>query len=207
MQKPWIFFISAFYLTSNTCYCQNETNYAFYKEIAKGTNNKERLLYSLRRSETMLKLDTVQNGFDSIEIRLWFSYSFISSDQLLVIKNKDNNWSGLFYDYRPLFSEDRKSDPVLEIKSRNLFPGIPWTSVIDTLYKNNILTLPNYTQIKDYYSVNDPDVLSIEVSTRKSYRLYIYPSPINTKSAETTNIENILNFLAQTFDLKYKSKI
>jgi hypothetical protein len=44
-----------------------------------------------REMEKILKLDYLEDGFDSLEIRFWYMYGFSRNGELIILKNRSNN--------------------------------------------------------------------------------------------------------------------
>lgn len=47
--------------------------------------------------ENKLGLQSLENGFDSLQIRIWYGYAFNDTSQLAIFKNSNGNWKGDFF--------------------------------------------------------------------------------------------------------------
>ncbi len=59
--------------------------------------------------EPLFGFSTLENGYDSLQIRIWFGYAFKDSGQLVTLTRSNNDWNAGWYDFAYLFSEDHKA--------------------------------------------------------------------------------------------------
>src|ERR1700744_4521796 len=78
----------------------NQTT-GFIREVSLDTKGKGSLLKSLDFIRDSLRLDTLENGYDGLQIRIWYGYSFTYRQQVIVIKNQGGTWSGNYYQFQP----------------------------------------------------------------------------------------------------------
>ncbi len=157
-----------------------------------------------------LKLPRLENGFDSMAIRVWFSYSRKDTVQVITIKNQGGEWSGKFNQGAYVFNQSQDSIHYTEKKEWTLNPDIGWRPLVDSIIEQGVLTLPDSRKIM---SINDfpldgGNSVTIEISTARLYRLYFYEMPnyFMQKYKEADKMENILNILSEHLSIKYLGK-
>ena len=78
---------------------QADTTTLFKKEIPTYKNGEVDLFYQLKKQkEKQLKLDSLESGFDSLEIRIWYDYALLINRELIVIKRANGKWSAEKYE-------------------------------------------------------------------------------------------------------------
>ncbi|NNV54748.1 hypothetical protein [Limnovirga soli] len=182
----------------------------FQKEVPYDGMSKGSLFASITFIRDSLKLDTLEKGFDSLQIRIWLGYSFTSRQQLIILKNSKGNWKSYYYEFNPYYFYREKEDSLLYFEKSIIEkkPKVSWNDFMNRLYGNQILTLPQYKKIKNYEIPNDPNYISIEISTETYYRLYQYASPIfGSKVPEAKYVENIINIITNEFDIRLYAPI
>lgn len=194
--------------------CKNNLNeidnqqIGFTSDIATDTKGKQSLFESIKLIRDSLKLDTLENGYDSLQIRFWIGYSFTSKQQVIILKNQQGNWKSYYCEYMPHYIKNTDSLIYFEKNIINKVPKSSWNTFIDKLYSYDVLILPDYSKLTDYPIPNDANGITIEVSTKNSYRLYHYPSPGLARGfSEARNMENILNLVIQELDIKLLASI
>jgi hypothetical protein len=145
-----------------------------------------------------LKLDTLQKGYNGLQIRIWYGYSFTHRQQVIVIKNRAGTWSGNYYQFNPVYYKG--SDSLLYFKQQMTLtePDISWEDFMDKLFKQQILILPDASKIGKYDIANDCSGVEIEVATINEYRLYTYSCIFlnNKKIKEFGEMQNIIDLIS-----------
>jgi hypothetical protein len=149
---------------------------------------------------SLLNLDSLEIGYDSLQIRIWFDYSLAIKKHLVVIKNNLSKWSSELYTYT--YNSKGKS---VEIKKTE-----PLTQVTDLqrlkeqLFALQIMNLPNAETIPDLEGGLDGTTYNIEIATKKSYRYYSYWSPETTQNEhwQSNNMVKIIELLEHEFNFK-----
>jgi len=136
----------------------------FHKEIPRYESGELSVYFeSTRKNEKLLELDTIENGFDSLQIRIWYHYpKFRPPKNIFIIKNQNSKWTSLLYSY--------DTDSI-----ETITPKSSISRTLDKLFLYDILTLPNMHDI-DGLEDNwvDGESYTIEISDKKHYRLYNY---------------------------------
>lgn len=127
-------------------------------------------------------LDVLENGFDSLQIRIWYSYAFKDSSQILIIRSSQQQWSAQLI--TNAWSEHSKEGrTVLKKDIRQLRPQNGWQQLIYKLWGLKFPTLPDYSSIAGYPETMDGDQVIVEIATRKNYRMFSYKDPILAKAS------------------------
>lgn len=148
-------------------------------------------------------LPDIENGFDSLQIRIWLGYVFKNQEQVLVLKKQDDGWSGEFIDLFFNYSGKHKLDSINK-QVKDVRPISGWNEFITKLYQLDFLTLPDDSKISNYSSDADGDGVTVEIATKDKYRIYSYQSPgIREDSIpEAKKIENILQLIEDELGVK-----
>jgi hypothetical protein len=146
-----------------------------------------------REGEKKLKLDTIANGYDSLQIRIWYNFPKCVGDEILCLKRQNSIWSATF--------RNRSTKENLPIK-----PKCDWSVLMNKLYSYNILNLPDMHDIKGCHVVYlDPSFYSVEISDKYHYRLYSYIYPerfYNKRFKDVRNMMRILKLIREEFGIK-----
>jgi hypothetical protein len=167
--------------------------------------------------EKSLGLQSLEKGFDSIQIRLWYE-DFSTGRRLIILSNSNKGWkaevSTINTDDNPNFKGDeinRANPDFLEeyIVTRTIESKMPksgWDKFIKKLFNLNILTLPDEGKVTaiDQGSGTDGWSITVEIATKKVYRYYNYSNPdyFYRQAEEARNINHILVFVDEEFGLE-----
>jgi hypothetical protein len=160
-----------------------------------------------RDAERYLNLGSLQDGFDQVQIRLWYFYGLTDTVQLVVLRRQHNRWKGTFYTYTFNYIDplDERSGSYSTGASVTVQPKSGWSSYIDQLAKLHIKDLPDMDKLwNDGDSFTEPPGVTIEIATPHRYRLYTYEMPWEFQDRwwQAKNVVNILNLTDQELDLK-----
>lgn len=178
-------------LFARLAFCQ--VDYSFHKEIPHYKSGEIISYYStIKKYENIFKLDTIENGFDSLQIRIWYHYpKFRTPKNVFILKKQNNTWTTMLY------SLDKDSLIIINSKSK-------LNKVIHNILKNKIMILLNMDDIKgleDGYV--DGESYTIEISDKKHYRLYHYhvPEVFERKFEDVKRLMNILKIIRAEFNI------
>lgn len=165
----------------------------FHKEVPRYNTGKPSSYYtSIRQYEKKLNLDTIENGFDSLQIRIWYHYpKFRTPKNIFIMKRENNKWTTLLYSY--------DNDTLKALSSKT-----DMNSVVKQILENDILTLPNMADIKGLHdNWVDGESYTVEVSDKKHYRLYNYHMPEEFKKSykEAKTMVIILELIQKEFNI------
>ena len=127
--------------------------------------------------ENKIGLKSIEDGFEGTQIRIWNINSFLGTLQLLTILNSQLNWSAELHNI--VYRMNDNNDSIVTFKE-NIFIKKPlsgWKSFTDSLFKLNILSLPDYSSIPEYDIPNDAGGVVVEIASKYRYRIYSYIEP------------------------------
>jgi len=157
----------------------------------------DRTLFSL------LNLDPLENGFDSLQIRIWIDCGYYASNVIVIEKNK-SKWTATFYSFTPHFDEDYNVD-VRNLETQNKSPKSGWEYFSANLLKTGLTELPDFTKIDSgYFYPTDASRTYVEIGTQRKYRLYEYPElGLNRNIPEgPAKLNQALQLIESEFDFK-----
>jgi hypothetical protein len=201
MLKP-LYFIVAFMSLLMVCRVMGQTADTVRKEIPHDRRGRPFYTYLVdHQKAAQLKLDPLELGFDSLEIRIWLDYSLAINNQLIVLTRKDGQWKGRFITIA--IKQNLRGDSELVVHSSNVavVPKMGWEIFIKELFALGITTLPDGPG-----GGEDGIGYDIEVATRNTYRFYSYWSPEITehKDPGSKKMVSIIHLLEQAFQFKRK---
>jgi hypothetical protein len=166
------------------------------------------LLRLKRKKESELSLPSLENGFDSVQLRIGFGCA-LGMDFLIILSNSNQKWTA------ELSRLDYELDSAENISvSRKIIKDNPksgWKKLIRQLFELKILTLPDDDDIPHLEKQYPADGCGVatEVATKKFYRVYNYHNPnLYTKEHwEQRNVMQIIRLLANEFDLEKRFKV
>jgi hypothetical protein len=131
-----------------------------------------------------LNLDSIENGYDSLQIRLWIYPALLNRRDLYLLKRAKGRWSAMHYVVA--VESESEADRIRYIlkDSATVAPMSGWNQFIETVYALDIITLPNMEQIPINDNIYDDGWnYSIELATKKFYRFYSSMSLKNFKQS------------------------
>lgn len=151
--------------------------------------------YTKQKSE-QLKLDNLECGYDSIQIRIWFNYSLAIENHLVVIKKSRLGWKGELIKMKVDSENNQDFDKILEFNVSAINLNEKW----DVFFKK-LLSL-NITEIKNSED-NGADGVTycVEIATKDRYRFYRVWSPEYTMktSVDSDNMVQIIQLIQLFF--------
>jgi hypothetical protein len=196
-----LFFIAVIILVASSCNNLNKSNElpspfvdtakGFKKDYFQKKNGKPTFWLSYCKEWAKeLKLDTLQNGVNNLEIRIWYVFSRYSERKLVVIRNTGDEWIAKVYQFD---EEVRNKFENLTIK--HVLPKSGWKTFMQRLWSNKILTLPDCYDIPGFEGGADGSVYIVEIATKSQYKLYSYwePEEYNKELPESKSMSLILH--------------
>ena len=148
----------------------------------------------------VLNYSTLNNGVDSFELRLWTDLGHTDFKSVKVLKYEDSNWH--LSETRYWISGDssfpnRGSKIFLDSGNIEFSRLItPISSILDTLFKFNLVTFPTQSQISGFSdNVADGLYYDLEVATKNYYKLLSYHEPERYADNSNRNFSRILKLL------------
>lgn len=194
-------FIIAGLLVAFGTSCSGQTNNstAFKKEIPTSDNGETDLFYQfIQQKVKQLKVDSLQNGFDSLQIRIWYDYALLSISDLVVIKQNNAAWTTISYSLTKDWDAPDSSGILRAEKIDTLIPKNGWDSFLERLFALQITTLPNMDSIPGLQDDwVDGVTYCVEVATKKQYRFYSYhlPDKFQDKYWQAKNMVDVLKLI------------
>ena len=154
--------------------------------------------------ERDLGLNSLERGYDSIQIRIWYGYARTDSGQLVIIKKDLNGWRADFYYFKYYYNYAKKQmDSIGKRLDNSKIPKSGWKVFSVSLFGHNITTLADASRIKGYPDFADGNGVIIEVATMRHYRIYNYMVPHLAKGVQQAEeIETILKLIRDQFDFQ-----
>jgi hypothetical protein len=170
-----------------------DTTKPFKKEIPTYLSGGVDIFYDLAKvKQKQLGLDSLENGFTNLQIRVWYDFSLVRERKLVVITNKDTNWVATVYDLQ--VDWDGQTETILSKKVKQVTPKSGWGNFSKKLLDLKVLSLPNQNDIPSYGGGNDGRTYNVEVATKNQYRFYGYwePQEYQDKFWQAKNMADIL---------------
>lgn len=167
-------------------------------------------------TEKLLNIETIENGYNEFQIRVWLGYSFNDTAHLLILSKQFGKWEGKLYEmiyhyqpktydsilqsYYPVFPD------IIEIE-KNISvvdPVSGWELFLKNLFNTGVFDLPHYKRIPDYYLPTDADGVTFEIASQKKYRLFHYPSPelYSGRIREADKVIKIIKLIEKEFGFR-----
>jgi hypothetical protein len=175
-----------------------DTTKSFKKEIPKYQSGEADIFYKLAKTKgKQLGLDSLENGFDNLQIRVWYDFSFVSDRKLVSIKNSDTNWTATIYALQ--VDWDGRTETILSKTVKQVSPKSGWASFTTKLLDLKVLTLPDQNDIPGCYIGADGCSYNVEVATKNQYRFYGYwePQMYQNKFWQTKSMADILKLFEE----------
>lgn len=161
----------------NPSICVLDNNVA-RKGIFEGDSTKYNFSYLFTRADVRLgRFSCLENGFDSIAIRLWYIYSGPIT-QIIEIKKTARGWAADFYSIKRHLERDKKDTIVSIIAHRSLLqPKSGWTNFLQQMSRLGIVGMRDANDIPDYNFPNDGNSVVMEIATKNTYNFKYYSTP------------------------------
>jgi hypothetical protein len=193
-----IFFVFITFLIQNL-FGQIDTN--FTKDIPYYKSGRPTpYFYAIREKEKYLNLDTIENGYDSLQIRIWYNYPKSGVGyQILSLKRQNSIWTATLYTRARGYTSSKGTN--LQVN-----PISDWNIFMKKLYSYNIMSLPDLYKIKGYRGFAiDGWSYYIEISDKHHYRLYSYHHPesfYKQRFKDVRKMMKILKLIRKEFGIK-----
>lgn len=179
----------------------------FIKDVSVDESGRPAFGYDrLDQKIEFLKLENLQDGFDSLAIRIWYEPQLLMENELIEIKNQNGNWSGLHIVIGSKRIEGTDSLKLEELRDK-ITPKSGWLNLIKQLDSKNIMSLPNMRAIENLEdNWTDGVCYNVEISTKSKYRYYSYhlPEYFQDNFSEARNMVDILKIVEVEFDIPNK---
>jgi hypothetical protein len=175
------------------------------REIPKDSKGKTSIYFDsdTQRMGLLGLADLYKNGYDSLEIRIWFDYSMAIEKHLAIITSADHKWNFRLLTYRTKMISTDGSEMITSQFVREIHPTMGWPRFINQLISYKIATLPNGPE-----GGMDGTTYNVEYVTRNSYRYYSYWSPETSEGSfwGSKNMVDISELIQKVCDFKINQK-
>lgn len=154
----------------------------------------------IKQKTRQLGLDSLERGYDSMQVRIWMDYSLAKSQHLFVFKQKGKEWAGELITYSTN-TETPDYEKVLSKEISRISPKDGWNTFIREL---NALGINNLNNSGKEIGGADGVSYCIEVATNQVYNYSRFWSPEYdaAKDEQSANIVKIINLLEREFNFK-----
>ena len=193
--RPIHFIVFILMLVLGSCNTDHSKNSTadIKREIPRYIYGENDLLYqSVKDRQEQLGLDSLENGFHDLQIRVWCHAALAKDQQLIVVTHKDTTWAASIYD----FEEDTtaKNASALLKKIRQVAPVTGWSSFSKKITDLQIESLPNQDDVVGYSADAKGKTYSVEIASSHQYRFYSYWEP-QKNAAKFWQAKNLSEFL------------
>jgi hypothetical protein len=174
------------------------------KDIPVDSNGQPKMFFLLKRIiERKIDLPTLENGFDSLQIRIWYGQAFSDSLQLIVFKHSKARWSAQLYNMFYHYDKTRDSIVSIDKNVKAIIPQRAWKYFMMRINRLKITSLPDASQIPDYGECQDGYGVTIEVASVSKYKIYNYSCFREYYTIWQANkIEQLMELLEKQFRFK-----
>lgn len=159
------------------------------------------LVKEIRTQAKILSLQTIETGFDSLQIRIWCDYSIVPERKLIILKNKNSNWSAEIYE---ITINSDKNEEIEGKKIRKISPKNGWDKFTNQLLQLDIINLPDMKNIlAKNETFDDATTYTVEIASQNKYRVYAYemPSEYQQRYREAKQFTLILKLIENEFEV------
>lgn len=174
------------------------------REIPLNRKAKPDLLYLFVKQEaSQLGLDSLEAGYDSLQLRIWFDYSLARNKHLVIITRKNGIWNCQLFRFEVKWNLKADSQLIVNKTIKQIEPPMGWGDFVNELFSLNIANLPTGPR-----GGMDGANYNIEVATKHQYRFYEYWSPETTEEKfwGSKNMVKIIELLENECNFKRSQK-
>ena len=161
----------------------------------------------IKQKCSQLNLDSLELGYDSIQIRIWFANSTsedIDDEKLLILKKRKSQWSACFYKLRVEWDTNNGLiNTVMSSQEKIVTPKSSWDILENKIFKLGLNKMPNMGDFVRHNRFEDvgEKVYYIEVATQKKYKCFSYwmIDEYASKFQQVNNMKKILALLKIEF--------
>lgn len=151
---------------------------------------------------SQLKLPRIDSGSQPLEFRVWCT--FVGNDSVQLFRYFKTEGVPLFESRRFVvkLSEDSRSNYISELQETRLAPKSGWRSFDKLLGSLRLDTLPDIHTFEEF-DFTEGDVVIIEISTRRMYKLisYVNVDFVKNKILQADIVYELFTLLKQEFGI------
>lgn len=196
---------------SNLKHTNIDTSTTFIREFPtykKGANKEDTsyLFKAIREDVKQLNLENLENGFDSLNMRIWLGHSMTYKNHVVSIQRLNDKWSGQLITVTRNYSGENETKPKDTKEVKEVMPKSGWNKFVNNILSLGITTLPDGHDLQGYDGCGGGDgMLHIfEISTKHKYRFYYYCEVEDyiERIAEARAVNKIVGLLEHEFSFK-----
>lgn len=158
----------------------------------------------IKRDIEKTGLLSLDNGYDSMFIRLWYTYG--STKQVVELRKTMGKWNAEFHSMELGIVDNKIS--ITNTTSIQGYPKSNWNVFTDKLFSLDILNLPDDSDLYNYNVDADGNFVVVEIATKKNYRIYSYSVPyVNLEFPQAVKMENIMKLIEEEFGVLRDGKL
>lgn len=184
---------------------RNAKNDTIRKEIPLTRTGEYFYFYNVIRDlSKTLKLNSIEHGIDSLEIRIWFPE--MSTSTVVIISKLPGGWVASLCRFTYEYDILKSIDTIIGITKTILKPKSGWQKLSTDLLSLGITSLPNCESIPGYSGVGaDGEGYIVEVATVDKYRMYsYYDLSENQNIGQARFFKLIIELVKKEFGIDYK---
>ncbi len=158
----------------------------------------------IKRDIKKAGLLSLDNGYDSIFIRLWYTYG--STKQVVELRKTLGKWNAEFHSMELGIVDSKIS--ITNTASIHGYPKSNWNVFTDKLFSFDILNLPDDSELYNYNVDADGNFVVVEIASKNKYRIYSYSVPyVHLEFPEAVKMENIMKLIEEEFGVLRDEKL
>lgn len=178
----------------------------FRKDIPEAYNDSSASWLYVRRETNRAGLPSIENGSESIEIRIWEHLDW--GRRVFIIRYKDSTWTAEDCIYRIVPSGRDDIDSIAIDTSHLGNPKTGWNKFINKLIDKGILDLKDKSKIPGYSIQSEFLYLAVEIAAKNYYRYYSLPNARiqPSKTSDDKSMLEILDLIKKEFPEHLRKK-
>jgi hypothetical protein len=159
--------------------------------------------YVIKEDSKLLGLDSLEYGYDSVQIRVWLGHSLAITQHIVILSSTNNKWKARLI---TLYRDEQVKPAKISVKDREVNPKSGWADFVKSLTGFNIYYLPhcNYDKACDECGALDGISYYFETGSKYSYRFFYYCNPDIAKGCpEAMTVLQFAAFLEKEFNFTY----
>jgi hypothetical protein len=129
----------------------------------------------VRRDTEQMGLDSLEKGYDSLQIRIWLGHDMAVKKNLVVLKYSHAQWCGELWTFTYAYKSQTFEEYLATKSVKIVTPKSGWDMLSKHLLELQIVTLPDDDSLPGYNGCGEDGIpYYFEIATAKEYRFYKY---------------------------------
>jgi hypothetical protein len=157
---------------------------------------------TIKRRCQMLQLDSLELGFDSFQLRLWYENDLSSNQRVVTLKKRAGGWQATLIKYSINLNDPVDIRRIERKKCLRLVPVNGWDSIEQQLHQLKLITSTDSTNFRITGGGGLGGILYVvEVANTKFYRFYDYlnPGTMQKKEWQASEVTALSNLMQKEF--------